>query len=83
MILCRYVNNVEAMGGAMADIRKEPKMKEKDIVTFDGKDAEVKAVLPGLIVLKLQDGSVCGADPKSVKEKKEPKVKAPAKKKAE
>lgn len=64
----------------MADIWKEPKMKEKDIVTFDGKDAEIKAVLPGLIVLKR---SVCGADPKSVKEKKEPKAKATAKKKAE
>ena len=67
----------------MADIERSRNMKEKDIITFNGKDAEVKAVLPGLIVLKLQDGSVCGADPKSVKEKKEPKAKAPAKKKAE
>ena len=50
-------------------------MEKKKMVTFKGQNAEVQAELPGLIILKLADGSVCGADPKSVKSLKEKEAK--------
>lgn len=61
-------------------------LRPKDTVLFEGKECEVRSVLPGLVVLKLPDGKVVGADPRAVQEKPKaepkPKAKAPAKKKA-
>ena len=59
-------------------------METKKMVTFKGQNAEVQAELPGLIILKLADGTICGADPKSVKpvkEKEANETKKPAAKK--
>ena len=54
-------------------------MEQKKMVTFKGQNAEVQAELPGLIILKLADGTICGADPKSVKPLKEKEAKEKAK----
>ena len=59
-------------------------LRSKDIVLFEGKECEVRSVLPGLVVLKLPDGKVVGADPQAVQEKPkaEPKPKTEQKPKA-
>lgn len=51
-------------------------MKEKDIVLFNGKEAEVRSILPNLVILFVKGEGVLGVSPDAVK----PKPKATKKK---
>ena len=65
-------------------LKGEPIMlRSKDIVLYDGKECEVRSVIPGLVVVKLPDGTVVGADPRDVQEKPKSEPKPKAKKKAD
>lgn len=84
MVSCRDVNNVEAMGGAMADIERSRNMKVK----FNGKEYDARDIGGGLYALS--DGSIASQlDCKPVEnkaqkaDKAEPKPNKAKKKKAE